>query len=71
MTLHTTNEVGYALTNVCIHTKIRRYIDTIVTFMQYARLQTGGCGENAAEVAFTSVHVVVAAPTNSKPELQL
>ena len=42
-----------------------------VTFVQYSRLQTGGCGENSAEFASTSVHVVVTAPTNSKPESQL
>ena len=44
---------------------------TVVTFMLYSRLQNGGCGENAAKFASTSVHVVVVTPINSKPEPQL
>ena len=37
----------------------------------YSRLQDGGDGENTAEFASTSVHVVVAPPISSKPGLQL
>ncbi len=47
------------------------HVATLVTFRQYLRLQNGGAGENAAEFAFTSVHVVVAPPINSSPELQV
>ena len=54
-----------------IRTKTRRHEVTQATFMHYSRLQTGGCGENSAEFSFTAVHVVVAPPSNSKPELQL
>ena len=54
-----------------IHTKTRRHEATQVTFMHYSRLQTGGCGENSAELSSTAVHVVVAVPINSKPESQL
>ena len=39
--------------------------------MLHLRLQTGGTGENAAELTFTCVHVKVALPTSSKPVLQL
>ena len=37
----------------------------------YSRLHTGGSGENAAKFTSTSVHVVVALPTSSKPVLQV
>ena len=39
--------------------------------MQYSRLQNGVCGENSAEFESSCVHVVVALPINSKPELQV
>ena len=39
--------------------------------MQYSRLHSGGAGENAAELASTCVHVAVALPISTKPELQV
>ena len=47
------------------------YVATVVTVIQYSRLQDGGVGENAAEFTPICVHVVVASPINSKPESQL
>ena len=47
------------------------HVDTPVSFMQYLHLQDGGFGENAAELSSTCVHVVVAPPINSSPELQV
>ena len=43
----------------------------LVIFMQYSRLHTGGAGKNVAEFTSTGVHVAIALPTSSKPELQV
>jgi hypothetical protein len=40
--------------------------------MHYSRLQKGAsCGENIAKFTSTSVHVLVAFPINSKPDIQV
>ena len=40
-------------------------------FLQHSCLHTGGAGEKTAAFAFNCVHVVIATPTSSKPELQV
>ena len=46
--------------------------DYSICIMQlYSRLHSGGAGENAAVFTLSSVHVVVAIPISSKPELQV
>ena len=57
-----------SFTSLMLHHSAHNFL---VTFVQYSRLQTGGCGENTAEFLSTAVHVVVAPPSNSKPGLQL
>ena len=67
--LHT-NEMSTISTNIGT-TEKKMYTRIVVVLMRNSRLHSGGGTDGyVAKLAFTCVHVVVALPTNSKPELQ-
>ena len=53
--------------------QLRRLTNTLVAFMKYSRLHSGGgtAGNVAEFPSAAAVHVVVESPINSKPELQV